>query len=502
MPASPRFGVDVRLVGRVYPDPRTGQLTAVIDDNPQAAVQRLHDPPRRRGRGCPDQPADLRPAPDPHSACPMDGHGSGDPGDSFVPSARRPGLPMRNARRAPVLHHPLQQSTARPAPGRRPQSVALPLRRPDGAQELRRVELTLPPGMVARLRGSSTARERDRSCGAAQRGERQGDPGLPAEELARLPRHRRRLRPAAARRARARLPCRPLQGRAGQPPLRHPGARLPHASARSWSAPPCHVDPETAQVKVVSDPIPDVFGGVKLGIRAIDVTIRRPRFTVNPTTCREEFPIRSDAFGGGANPATPPPGSASPTTTSPAPTTAVACASSHASSPPRLRRPSRGCGARPTRASARSSARARATPTCSAPHFVLPKSIILDQAHIRTICTRVQLAASECPLQASIYGFARATSPLLDGEPTRVRSVPDLIRQRTPRPARRPAGPGQHPPARERSAPRAAAWNKVASTRPPTSQWSKFILNMRGGNQTCWTTPRTSASASASPSST
>jgi hypothetical protein len=43
----------------------------------------------------------------------------------------------------------------------------------------------------------------------------------------------------------------------------------------------------------------------------------------------------------------------------------------------------------------------------------LPRSAFLDQAHIRTICTRVQFAAENCP-PGAIYGSAEATTPLLD----------------------------------------------------------------------------------------
>jgi hypothetical protein len=46
--------------------------------------------------------------------------------------------------------------------------------------------------------------------------------------------------------------------------------------------------------------------------------------------------------------------------------------------------------------------------------FILPKATILDQSHIKTICTRVQLAADNCP-KGSIYGHAKATTPLLAG---------------------------------------------------------------------------------------
>ena len=45
------------------------------------------------------------------------------------------------------------------------------------------------------------------------------------------------------------------------------------------------VEPETAQIHAVSDPIPDVFGGAKLDIRAVDVNLDRRNFTLNPTSC-------------------------------------------------------------------------------------------------------------------------------------------------------------------------------------------------------------------------
>jgi hypothetical protein len=67
-----------------------------------------------------------------------------------------------------------------------------------------------------------------------------------------------------------------------------------------------------------------------------------------------------------------------------------------------------------------------------------PHSAFLDQAHIRTICTRVQFAAGagngeQCPA-GSVYGHVRATTPLLDEPlegPAILRSsnhnLPDLV---------------------------------------------------------------------------
>ncbi|HXR60860.1 MAG TPA: hypothetical protein VN732_06015, partial [Solirubrobacterales bacterium] len=63
----------------------------------------------------------------------------------------------------------------------------------------------------------------------------------------------------------------------------------------------------------------------------------------------------------------------------------------------------------------------------------LPHSVFLDQAHIGTVCTRVQFAADACPAR-SVYGHAKAVTPLLDKPltgPVYLRSsnhkLPDLV---------------------------------------------------------------------------
>jgi hypothetical protein len=45
------------------------------------------------------------------------------------------------------------------------------------------------------------------------------------------------------------------------------------------------VDPHTAQVSVLSDPMPQMLQGVPVDVRTINVTIDRPEFTFNPTNC-------------------------------------------------------------------------------------------------------------------------------------------------------------------------------------------------------------------------
>ena len=55
----------------------------------------------------------------------------------------------------------------------------------------------------------------------------------------------------------------------------------------------------------------------------------------------------------------------------------------------------------------------RAKPTSPPPSVALPRSEFLDQSRIRTVCTRVQFAAEQCP-KGAIYGHVKATTPLLD----------------------------------------------------------------------------------------
>ncbi len=53
-----------------------------------------------------------------------------------------------------------------------------------------------------------------------------------------------------------------------------------------------HVDPATGQITIVSDPLPTILQGIPLDVRTINVSIDRPGFTFNPTSCN---PLSSTA---------------------------------------------------------------------------------------------------------------------------------------------------------------------------------------------------------------
>ncbi len=291
---------------------------------------------------------------------------------------------------------------------------SLRITRADGEQELKGADISLPPGMSAKLAGVPYCGEGALAAAAAGAG--------------------------SAERAGSSCPAASLIGRAavaagtGPSPLHidgkvflsgpFHGAPLSLAVVTPATAGPfdlgtvvvrvaLFVDPETAQVRALSDPIPDVFGGTQLSIRSVDVAIDRPNFTLNPTSC-EPFATAGALNGGGADP------------TNPAAFSAVAVSAPFRTTEcealkfrPRLSMRLLG-GRKSTKRSRFPALRAvlRARPgdaNIRRAAVVLPHSEFLAQAHIRTVCTRPQLAAGACPARA-VYGHAKAKTPLLDEE--------------------------------------------------------------------------------------
>jgi hypothetical protein len=173
------------------------------------------------------------------------------------------------------------------------------------------------------------------------------------------------------------------------------------------------VDPASAQVTAVSDPVPDVFGGSQLSIRSIAIDLSKKEFTLNPTSC-DKSATTATLAGGGANPAVP---AAWSSVAVSAPFQTSNCEALKFR--PKLVTRFLG-GKKETRRAGHPKLQATLTArpgdaNIARATLTFPRSELIDQSHIKTICTRPQLAADACP-KASIYGYARAESPLLDDE--------------------------------------------------------------------------------------
>jgi hypothetical protein len=160
------------------------------------------------------------------------------------------------------------------------------------------------------------------------------------------------------------------------------------------------IDPESARVSIVSDPLPQILEGVPISYRRIHAGVDRQRFTLNPTNCKV-LQVRADLVGSAG-------------------ATAAATSRFQAADCGKLRyrpRLSFSLGGGTKRAA---NPRLKAVLTqrpgeanTSAASVVLPPSEFIDNSHINNPCTRIQFAADGCPPK-SILGRARATTPLLD----------------------------------------------------------------------------------------
>jgi len=161
-----------------------------------------------------------------------------------------------------------------------------------------------------------------------------------------------------------------------------------------------YVDPTTGQATAKADPLPQITEGIPITYRTIRVDLDRPGFSLNPTSCaqKETTATVTSTLVAVATPSSP--------------FRAANCAKlpfkpalsfqllggTHRGAHPKLkatlRMPEGGAN-------------------IAATQVALPHSEFIENAHFKTICTRVQFAAHECPA-GSIYGEAEAKTPLLE----------------------------------------------------------------------------------------
>jgi len=170
-----------------------------------------------------------------------------------------------------------------------------------------------------------------------------------------------------------------------------------------------NVKPRTAQVNAVSDAIPDVFGGVKLDLREIKVNVNRKKFMLNPTNCAKQA-TAGFLNGGGGDPTNPAAWSSYKVS---APYRATKCKKLGFKPKLTTKLIAKGNTTRAKHPKLRAILKTRkGDANVLRTALALPHALFLDQGNIRTICTRVQLAAKKCP-KGAIYGHAEAKSPLL-----------------------------------------------------------------------------------------
>jgi hypothetical protein len=424
----PDVGVIFKLAGKVVPDPVTGQVTVTLQDGPQLPFDDLRLELFGGTRAalaspvvCGSQTAEARLVPwsavDPDHPLPGEIARPSDrieidSGPNGAPCVTDPARRPFDVGLAAGARDPLAGASS---------PFSLRITRPDGSQELDRLEISPPPGFTASLKGIPYCSEAQIANARASRGKaEQGSPSCP---------------PAAQ------VGSLSAGAGAGPTPFYAPGklylagpyegAPLSVVAIAPAVAGPLdlgnvvirsalEVDPATARITAHTDPIPQIVKGIPLRIRDVRIELDRPGWALNPTNC-EAMAVDVTAFGSNGAVAHPSNrfqvGGCEGLGFKPRLTMSLA-GPTHRSAHPRLR------GTLHTRSGDANIGRAT---------VILPKTEYLDNSHIEAVCTRARFATGPCPTR-SIYGYAKAWSPLLDEPlegPVYLRSssskLPDLV---------------------------------------------------------------------------
>jgi hypothetical protein len=406
----PDRGVLVRQAGEVEADPQSGRLSSSFDHLPPIPYSsfdvRLREGPRAplitpQTCGSFSTTVRLYPFSDPGSAVSRSAPlkiTSGADGAACASSESE--LPNRPS---------LESGSLSPLAGAYSPFITK-LTRADGTQRFKSLSLNLPPGLTARLAG--TAQCADAQIAAAEARRAFGDgaleravPSCPAASKVGILNVGAGAGPAPYYAQGNVYLAGPYRGAPVSLAVITPAVAGPFDLGVVLARAALYVDEQTAQVTVRSDEIPQILEGIPLDVRSLSVQVDRGQFALNPTNC-EAMSVS---------------GSLTSTLGQLAPLAnrfqVGGC---------------RGLGLKPnlqirlkgpTRRTSNPKLIATLTPrpgdaNLSFAQVTLPKAAFLDNAHIGTICTRVQFNAdpgngAQCP-PGSIYGKAEATTPLLD----------------------------------------------------------------------------------------
>ncbi|HEV7770272.1 MAG TPA: hypothetical protein VGO66_06395 [Solirubrobacterales bacterium] len=381
-------GVTLKLAGKVDLDPETGGVTIVLDDLPQVPIEDVsvdlfggERAPLRTPLTCGAHLsiAALRPWSAPYS-------GPDTIRSSVFALSRAPddGACPQSPGEAP--HKPSFSGGVRRAEAGSFTSLVMRIVRADGSQGIGSADVSLPPGLLAKLAGIPLCEPGGGWCPPASRvGSISTWAGAGPLPIA--------LTGGA-------YLAGPYKGAPVSLIIEVPAVAGPFDLGTVRSRVALSVDAETAQLRVQSDAPPTILSGVPLDLRVVRVQLDRRDFILNPTDCdlgKIEGRIRS--LQGAEAPIS-------------VPFQIRACAD--LGFEPELALRFFG----PTHRSANPKLRAVLAPregdaSIERATVVLPKTEYLENSHIRAICTRARFEARACPAR-SIYGFAKAWSPLLD----------------------------------------------------------------------------------------
>jgi hypothetical protein len=395
-------GILVKIPGRIDLDPATGQIVTTFDDLPQfpfddftlsfRSGQRapLMNPP-----SCGTQRIGIEVASYAQPNDPVDAS------NTYEVSEGSGGSPCPASLGSRPFDPQMDAGTLNPAAGRF-SPFSFEITRTDAEQDISKVTTVLPPGLTAKLAGVSQCPDSAIAQISTAEGTGQAEfdnPHCPQNSLI------GQLHAGVGSgtnpnyfRGKAYL-AGPYRGAPLSIVTVVPALAGPYDFGSVVVRIATQIDPRTAEVTAVSDPLPPLVHGVLLHVRDVRLEVDRPDFTLNPTSCEEmavDAQILSD-LGALASPSNR--------------FQVGDCGSLNFK--PKLNLRLRGG----TKRGAHPQLTANLIPrpgdaNIASVSVAFPRSEFLENAHIRTVCTRADFAASNCPAGA-IYGRATAYTPIL-----------------------------------------------------------------------------------------
>ena len=401
----PQSGIVAKLASEVQADPTTGRLTTTLKESPELPIEdasvHLFNGPRAPLRTPPacatyTTKASLSSwsAPDETTQA-TDSFGvSASPATPNCPSTPQ-GAPNAAS---------FEAGTLTPKAGAF-SPLALKLSRGDGTQPPKGFESLLPRGLIAKLAGVPYCPEAGIAKAKSREAPNQGvleltDPSCPAASQVGTVDVGAGAGPTPFHTQGKVYLAPPYKGAPLSVLVITPAIAGPFDLGDVAVRAAVYLEAESAQARAVSDPLPTILQGIPLDVRSIALSLSRPSFTLNPTSCDpssvnanlssvfgQVIPLSSRFQVGGC---------------------------SSLPFKPKLSIRLNGKTNRGAHPSLRAVLTAKPGEAgIAATSVALPRSEFIDQAHFRTICTRVQFAASQCPA-GSVYGHVKALSPLVD----------------------------------------------------------------------------------------
>jgi hypothetical protein len=400
------LGLHIKLPGQLHVDPTTGQIESIVLDSPQAPVREAKLEFKSGFRA---------PLVNPQRCGTYLTHYEFTPWSGGLPRTADTQMSIDEGCDGLGGFKPkLSAGSTDPAAGEHSPFV-FTLTREDGEQNPVGLDITLPQGLAATFVGIPRCEGVDAETGACPAGSRIGKV-VAAVGAGPAP----LWVPQVGKRPTAVYLSGPYKGAPLSIVAVVPKQAGPFDFGDEVVRSAVYVDSTTGQATAKADPLPQLTEGIPITYRTIHVDLDRPGFSLNPTSCaqKETTATLTSTQGAVATPSSP--------------FRAVNCAKlpfkpglsfrllggTHRGAHPKLqatlRMPVGGAN-------------------IAATSVALPHSEFIENAHFKTICTRVQFAAHECPA-GSIYGEAEAKTPLL-AEPLKgpvyLRSsshqLPDLV---------------------------------------------------------------------------